>query len=68
MEILSWLPVKYVLRMKCVCKQWYALTQDCQFIEKHMSRVKILLTFTILAQFVVLLPAVVVAVAGKFSS
>ena len=39
MEILSWLPVKYVLRMKCVCKQWYALTQDCQFIEKHMSRV-----------------------------
>ncbi|XP_075655152.1 putative F-box protein At3g10240 [Castanea sativa] len=39
MEILSWLPVKYVLRMKCVCKQWYALTQDCQFIEKHMSQV-----------------------------
>ena len=37
--ILSWLPVKYVLRMKCVCKQWYALIQDCQFIEKHMSRV-----------------------------
>ena len=39
MEILSWLPVKYVLRMKCVCKQWYALTQDRHFIEKHMSRV-----------------------------
>uniref|UniRef100_A0A2N9ITD9 F-box domain-containing protein n=1 Tax=Fagus sylvatica TaxID=28930 RepID=A0A2N9ITD9_FAGSY len=38
MEILSWLPVKYVLRMKCVCKQWYALTQDRHFIEKHMSR------------------------------
>ncbi|KAK7832302.1 hypothetical protein CFP56_026603 [Quercus suber] len=41
MEILSWLPVTYVLRMKCVCKQWYTLTQDCHFIEKHMSRHRI---------------------------
>uniref|UniRef100_A0A5B7BHY0 F-box domain-containing protein n=1 Tax=Davidia involucrata TaxID=16924 RepID=A0A5B7BHY0_DAVIN len=37
-EILSWLPVKILVRLKCVCKQWYALIQDRHFIEKHISR------------------------------
>ncbi|CAK7350889.1 unnamed protein product [Dovyalis caffra] len=37
-EILSWLPVKSLLTRKCVCKQWHALIQDRYFIEKHMSR------------------------------
>ncbi|KAI9198492.1 hypothetical protein LWI28_016848 [Acer negundo] len=37
-EILSWLPVKYLVRYKCVCKQWYKLIEDRSFIMKHMSR------------------------------
>ncbi|KAA8515451.1 hypothetical protein F0562_018938 [Nyssa sinensis] len=37
-EILSWLPVKILVRLKCVCKQWYTLIQDRHSIEKNMSR------------------------------
>ncbi|KAK0578504.1 hypothetical protein LWI29_011490 [Acer saccharum] len=37
-EILSWLPVKYLVRCKCVCKQWYKLIEDRSFIMKHFSR------------------------------
>ncbi|XP_059645854.1 putative F-box protein At5g50220 [Cornus florida] len=37
-EILSWLPVKNLLRLKCVCKQWYATIQHHHFIKKHVSR------------------------------
>ncbi|WJZ96150.1 hypothetical protein VitviT2T_014863 [Vitis vinifera] len=36
-EILNWMPVKYLLRMKCVCKQWNDLIQDRYFIQKHIS-------------------------------
>ncbi|KAK3207028.1 hypothetical protein Dsin_021074 [Dipteronia sinensis] len=37
-EILSWLPVKYLVRCKCVCKQWYKLIEDRSFIMKHLRR------------------------------
>ncbi|XP_019157534.1 PREDICTED: F-box protein At5g65850-like [Ipomoea nil] len=40
-EILSWLPVDTLLRVKCVCKSWRATIQDRNFIEKHMSRARI---------------------------
>lgn len=40
-EILSWMPVKSLLRMKCACKQWCALIQDRHFIEKHLSRLSL---------------------------
>ncbi|KAK0577800.1 hypothetical protein LWI29_000336 [Acer saccharum] len=39
-EILSWLPVKNLVRCKCVCKQWYKLIEDRTFIVKHLSRTK----------------------------
>ncbi|CAL2254774.1 unnamed protein product [Prunus armeniaca] len=39
-EILSCLPVDSLLRFRCVCKQWFSLFQDLQFIAKHMDRVR----------------------------
>ncbi|KAL6283124.1 hypothetical protein ACE6H2_014053 [Prunus campanulata] len=37
-EILSWLTVDALLRMKSVCKKWCALIEDHHFIVKHMYR------------------------------
>lgn len=37
-EILSWLPVKSLLRFKCVCKTWFNIIQDPEFITIHMVR------------------------------
>uniref|UniRef100_A0A5B7AF69 Putative F-box protein CPR30-like n=1 Tax=Davidia involucrata TaxID=16924 RepID=A0A5B7AF69_DAVIN len=37
-DILSRLPVRSVLRFKCVCKSWYALFKDPNFITKHFNR------------------------------
>ncbi|KAE8021690.1 hypothetical protein FH972_007560 [Carpinus fangiana] len=37
MEILSRLPVKWLLRFKCVCKSWYALITNPDFINKHLT-------------------------------
>ncbi|KAL5744183.1 hypothetical protein ACOSQ2_027299 [Xanthoceras sorbifolium] len=36
-EILSWLPAVSLLRFKCVCKTWFYLIQDRDFIKKHLS-------------------------------
>lgn len=36
-EILSWLPVKAVLRFKSVCKSWYAIIASPHFISKHLE-------------------------------
>jgi F-box interacting protein len=36
-EILSRLPVKWLLRYKCVCKSWYALITNPDFINKHLT-------------------------------
>ncbi|KAK4858735.1 hypothetical protein QYF36_021195 [Acer negundo] len=37
LEILSWLPAKYLVRCKCVCKQWYKLIKERSFIMKHLN-------------------------------
>nr|GMD41060.1 putative F-box protein At3g52320 [Ipomoea batatas] len=40
-EILSWLPVESLLRFNCVCKKWYQLIQQHDFVEKHHRRAAI---------------------------
>ncbi|XP_043721164.1 F-box protein CPR1-like [Telopea speciosissima] len=38
MAILSRLPVKPLLRFRCVCKPWCALITDTDFVKMHLSR------------------------------
>ncbi|XP_010248476.1 PREDICTED: F-box protein At3g07870-like [Nelumbo nucifera] len=38
-DILCKLPVKSLLRFKCVCKSWLALISDPLFIKQHLNRV-----------------------------
>ncbi|XP_059298238.1 F-box protein CPR1-like [Lycium ferocissimum] len=40
MEILSRLPVRYLVRFKCVSKLWKALISDPYFIKKHLNQAK----------------------------
>ncbi|KAK9755743.1 hypothetical protein RND81_01G047000 [Saponaria officinalis] len=35
-EILSWLPVKWLLQYKSVCKAWHALILNPDFVSKHL--------------------------------
>lgn len=37
-ETLSRLPVKSLMRFKCVCKSWYGLVKDPNFIYRHLKR------------------------------
>ncbi|KAJ4980874.1 hypothetical protein NE237_031711 [Protea cynaroides] len=37
-DLLSRLPVKSLLRFRCVCKLWYALITDPAFVKMHLSR------------------------------
>ncbi|KAF5938245.1 hypothetical protein HYC85_025751 [Camellia sinensis] len=37
-EILSRLPVKSLLRFKCVCRYWYTLIKNPDFISKHFNQ------------------------------
>lgn len=37
-EILSRLPVKSLIRLRCTCKSWYALFKDPKFISKHLKK------------------------------
>ncbi|XP_071702775.1 F-box protein At3g07870-like [Rutidosis leptorrhynchoides] len=36
-DIMSRVPTRYILRFKCVCKSWYALFQNPNFISKHFK-------------------------------
>ncbi|KAJ4968587.1 hypothetical protein NE237_015288 [Protea cynaroides] len=38
LEILSYLPVKSLLRFRCVCKFWYDLITDSAFVKMHLRR------------------------------
>ncbi|KAI3901385.1 hypothetical protein MKW92_032255 [Papaver armeniacum] len=47
-EILSRLPVKSLMRFKCVCKQWQSLIhKDRSFIDLHFTRSKTSCNFTV---------------------
>lgn len=37
-DILSWLPVKPLMKMKCVSKSWKTLISDPKFIKMHFNR------------------------------
>uniref|UniRef100_A0A7N0TQI1 F-box domain-containing protein n=1 Tax=Kalanchoe fedtschenkoi TaxID=63787 RepID=A0A7N0TQI1_KALFE len=37
-DILSLLPVKTLVRFRCVCRQWNSLIRDPMFIELHLNR------------------------------
>ncbi|PRQ57332.1 putative F-box domain-containing protein [Rosa chinensis] len=36
-EILAWLPVKSLMRFRCVCKSWRALISQSYFVTKHFN-------------------------------
>ncbi|XP_058741977.1 F-box/kelch-repeat protein At3g23880-like [Vicia villosa] len=37
-ELLSFLPVKYLLQFKCVCNSWKILISDSAFVKLHLKR------------------------------
>ena len=37
LEILTWLPVKSLLRFRCVCKSWYSYITNPNFISTHLN-------------------------------
>jgi hypothetical protein len=42
-EILSWLPLRFLIRCRCVCKSWRALISNPAFVAVHRSHAKPLL-------------------------
>ncbi|CAL9182926.1 unnamed protein product [Musa hybrid cultivar] len=42
MEILSWIPARALLKLRCVRKHWYSMTTDPVFIRFHLQRQQLL--------------------------
>ncbi|URD94135.1 F-box associated domain [Musa troglodytarum] len=42
MEILSWIPAKALLKLRCVCKCWYSITTDLIFVQLHLQKQQLL--------------------------
>ncbi|KAJ0600914.1 putative F-box domain-containing protein [Helianthus annuus] len=38
LDVLSRLPVKAIIRFKCVCRKWRDLVSDPYFVRLHLSR------------------------------
>ncbi|KAF5814506.1 putative F-box domain-containing protein [Helianthus annuus] len=45
LEVLSRLPLKTIIRCKCVCKKWRDLVSHTYFVDLHLSRSRRCLTF-----------------------
>ncbi|XP_021991016.1 F-box protein At3g07870 [Helianthus annuus] len=45
LEVLSRLPLKTIIRCKCVCKRWRDLVSDPYFVDLHLSRSRPCLSF-----------------------
>ena len=45
-EILTYLPIKSLLRFRCVCKRWRSMISDPSFAEAHRSRSAAALLFS----------------------
>ncbi|KAJ0593149.1 putative F-box domain, kelch-type beta propeller, F-box associated interaction [Helianthus annuus] len=45
LDVLSRLPVKTIVRCKCVCKKWRDLVSDTYFVDLHLSRSRPCLMF-----------------------
>ncbi|KAL9464645.1 hypothetical protein AB3S75_002282 [Citrus x aurantiifolia] len=51
--ILLKLPVKSLIRFKCVCKSWYALFEDFVFISKHLKNyenTRLIITYSLVEE------------------
>ncbi|URD94310.1 F-box associated domain [Musa troglodytarum] len=42
MEILSWIPARVLLKLRCVCKCWYSITTDPVFVRLHLQKQQVL--------------------------
>ncbi|RWW30910.1 hypothetical protein GW17_00004501 [Ensete ventricosum] len=42
MEILSWIPARALLKLRCVCKCWYSITTDPVFVRLHLQQQQLL--------------------------
>ncbi|CAJ2661716.1 unnamed protein product [Trifolium pratense] len=45
-HILLWLPVRFLLQLKCVCKSWKTLISDPQFTKSHLHSITLNPTIT----------------------
>ncbi|RZR99508.1 hypothetical protein BHM03_00029069 [Ensete ventricosum] len=42
MEILSWIPARVLLKLRCVCKCWYSITTNPVFLRLHLQQQQLL--------------------------
>ncbi|CAL9748775.1 unnamed protein product [Musa acuminata subsp. burmannicoides] len=51
MEILSWIPARALLKLRCVCKCWYSITTDLDFVRLHQQQQQLLPEVTSILTF-----------------